>query len=1010
VGRLYDLVIVWVNWDPLGRFQRRYLAALCREHGYLKLIGIRTEGVNPPKLEEVYVSLRMVPPYLPGAAQVAAAPERVMGVGVALQEYRRLVVLGAPGAGKTTLLDYLTLGFAGGLPKEKRQELPQERLLPIFIPLRRCTATEKTLPEALTDPALKLLPPDLLGDCPPGFFRQSLERGRCLVLLDGLDEVASESQYRAVVAKINSLVTTYPQNRYVVTCRNAGWRGWPGSFIALEIQDFRPADVERFVQGWYRAVLSERVWRNFSGTKEGRQAALERARQEAQGEADKLIAILKERERLGWLAANPMMLSLIAFVHYTRRDLPRGRAALYKECVEILLELWDKRDKELHLADAPSLAQKEAVLRQIAYGFQVAVRREAPRTELEATIARMVPGLSRTIGAPEFLRQIEERSGLLVERAIDVLGFSHRVFQEYMTALVFKDDEAKRPELLAHRADPDWREVFLLYSGMLREQSQATDWLQAVWQAEGNPPLLAGRCLAETVQVAPETREKLLAALNTAFRSVHDPALLWETGEVLAEVSGKDVADYFLANLSASEAEVRRTAIRALGQPKQSLPLRVIQSLLTVAQKDVKANVRAAALETLGQLRQRGLDVPQAKEFADVITFLDHAERYTFVSLTGNPYVPGGPLRTDDIFFGRDQLIADIAADLQGMHQDNVIVLYGQRRTGKTSLLYALQRRLPKDRYVPVFYDAEGVDSPLSLFWGLASQIHEACATRGIALPEPTRDDYIAEADAQFEYGFLRQVERALGQCRLLLMIDEFEGLEMAVKIGHLPQTVFPYFRRLMQHQWRLSFIFCGTHQLQELARDYWQIFFNAALARRVTFLDKVATLALIQEPVRGHFTYDELALTRLLDLTGGHPFFTQLLCHSLVALVSKQERGYVTRNEVDEVARQLVRTGHDHLDYIWKESVLAELALLLALTDETKFQQRAEVLWDKVEERLGEQFPDERSVADEARASLERREMVANEGAMIRFTMELIPEWLAAHHTWSSLKERKQL
>ena len=137
LGHLYDLVIAWAGWDPLGRFQRRYLAALRREHGYLKLIGIRTEGVNPPKLEEVYVSLRMVPPHLPGAAQVEAAPERVMGVGVALRECRRLVVLGAPGSGKTTLLDYLTLGFAGGLPKEKRQELPQERLLPIFVPLRR---------------------------------------------------------------------------------------------------------------------------------------------------------------------------------------------------------------------------------------------------------------------------------------------------------------------------------------------------------------------------------------------------------------------------------------------------------------------------------------------------------------------------------------------------------------------------------------------------------------------------------------------------------------------------------------------------------------------------------------------------------------------------------------------------------------------------------------------------------------------------------------------------------
>ncbi|MBM3188948.1 MAG: NACHT domain-containing protein [Chloroflexi bacterium] len=643
LGHLYDLVTAWVGWDLLGRFQRRYLAALCREHGYLKLIGIRTEGVNPPKLEEVYVSLRMVPPHLPGAAQVEAAPERVMGVGVALRECRRLVVLGAPGAGKTTLLDYLTLGFARGLPKEKRQELPQERLLPIFVPLRRGATTEKTLPEALTDPALQLMLPDLIHDCPPGFFHKRLEQGRCLVLLDGLDEVTSEAQYRTVVAKINSLVTTYPQNRYVVTCRKAGWRGGlGGDFTALEIQDFRPADVERFVQGWYRAVLPERVLRNFSGTKEERQAALERARQEAQGEADKLIAILKERERLGWLAANPMMLSLIAFVHYTRRDLPRGRAALYKECVEILLELWDKRDKELRLENAPSLAQKEAVLRQIAYDFQIAGRREAPRDELETVIAGMLPGLGCAIGAPAFLRQIEERSGLLVERAIDVLGFSHLTFQEYLAALVFKDDEPKRPELLAHRADQDWREVFLLYSGLL---PQATDWLRTVWQAEGDPPLLAGRCLAEAVQVAPETREGLLAALNAAFRSVHDPALLWETGEVLAEVSGKDVADYFLAALAAPEVEVRSIAVRALGQPKQSLLPRVASALVAVAQMDAEVRVRVAALEVLGQLSLRAPVSGFAEIIPAVLRDADPAVRAAAAATldTALVEVPAGP-------------------------------------------------------------------------------------------------------------------------------------------------------------------------------------------------------------------------------------------------------------------------------------------------------------------------------------------------------------------------------
>jgi formylglycine-generating enzyme required for sulfatase activity len=645
LGRLYDLLIGAVGWDPFGRFQRRYLAALRREHGYLKLIGVRTEGVNPPKLEEVYVSLRMVPPRISATDQTDSPPERVMGVGVALRGFARLVILGAPGAGKTTLLEYLALGFGDGLPKERRQELPLGRLLPIFVPLRRCAAGDKTLLEALTDPSLKLLPPDLLRDCPSDYFWKRLEKGRCLVLLDGLDEVASEVQYHAAVSKINSLVTAYPRNLYLVTCRKAGWRGGlAGDFTALEIQDFRPADVERFVRGWYQAVLPERELRTFKGTREERQVALKRAYQKASGKADELIGILKERERLGWLAANPMMLCLIAFVHYTRGDLPRGRVALYRQCLEILLELWDKRDKELRLESAPTLAQKEAVLRQIAYDFHVGGRREASRAELEAIIARLIPGLGCSITAPEFLRQIEERSGLLTERAIDVLAFSHLTFQEYLTARVFLGDETMRPELLAHHADPDWREVLLLFSGML---PQATDWLKSLWHAEGAPPLLTGRCMAEAVHAAPEIREAVLAALNATFRSDCAPALLWETGEVLAEVSGRETVEYFLAALTDPGFEVRRVALRALGQPKQSLAPQVIQDILSLAQKDERADVRATALEVLGQLNLR-VPVPGLAEILPPMLCDSHSDVRAAAAAALDTVlveVPAGPFR-----------------------------------------------------------------------------------------------------------------------------------------------------------------------------------------------------------------------------------------------------------------------------------------------------------------------------------------------------------------------------
>jgi len=414
--------------------------------------------------------------------------------------------------------------------------------------------------------------------------------------------------------------------------------------------------------------------------------------------------------------------------------------------------------------------------------------------------------------------------------------------------------------------------------------------------------------------------------------------------------------------------------------------------------------VRATRVSFYFSYHQRDADAVEITESPHVLTFFNHEDRFPFVLVEKNSYVTGNPLTTDDVFFGREQLIADLADNLQGKYQDNPIVLYGQRRTGKTSLLYALKRHLPKEQYIPVFYNAEGVDSPLSLFWGLANQIYDACTEAGITLLQPTREQYASYASTQFENDFLRQVTAALGQRRLLLMIDEFESLEDAVKDNLLPKTIFSFFRKTMQHQRQLSCIFCGTHQLQELTRQYWKIFFNAALPFHITFLDDDATKALIQEPVRGHFTYDELALMRMMKLTGGHPYFTQLLCHSMVSLMNKQQRGYATRNEIDDVTQQLFQRGNDHLDYIWNESGPIERALLLSLSEELQQQRRNEVLWDPVETRLIERSPIERALIDEARSMLEKRELVSTEGFKVSFTMGLIPEWLTAHYTWSNI------
>lgn len=628
-----------------GRFLERYVPAMAEEHRYLKLVGISgKETITRPPLKEVYVSLHV------GSTQrdADAAADRSLTVAQALNEHGNLLILGEPGAGKSTLLDWLILVFCREIPQPALQSVGD--LLPIYLPLRACADDERPLAEMMADAAL--LPLSL--PAPDNFFIDRLKTGRCLVLLDGLDEVIDQTARDRAAEKIKRLVRAYPNNRFVVTCRTAGWEEGllPAEFTRLLIRDFDPTDTRRFVAGWYRAVRTQEVLARVGLSEEGRRRALAEAERRADREAQALIETLENNVGLTELARNPLILSLIALVHSRRRDLPQGRAKLYQECLEILLDVWDREDKELDV-DGLSLNAKEIVLRQIAYDFHHQAVTESDGQRLEQLIAPLLSALDCSLSASEVLRQIEERSGILVERALDRYVFAHRTLQEYLTAKTLAAASDRYGEILQHLHDEPWREVILLYVGLIAD---ATPLVRAILRQPDdescNLLFLAGQCLIEDVRVEEAVRNEVISALERSFRESTDPLNLERLGRTLAAIGGTDVVKLFGAVLNEGAASQQVGAARALGRlgaknvRRDDIGRQLAQALtaaesrlrraaalaladlgsqesailaaLADARQDNVEEVRAAALWTLlelGQAEQLGMAQVLAGEF-----------------------------------------------------------------------------------------------------------------------------------------------------------------------------------------------------------------------------------------------------------------------------------------------------------------------------------------------------------------------------------------------------------
>jgi hypothetical protein len=406
----------------------------------------------------------------------------------------------------------------------------------------------------------------------------------------------------------------------------------------------------------------------------------------------------------------------------------------------------------------------------------------------------------------------------------------------------------------------------------------------------------------------------------------------------------------------------------------------------------------------------RGPD--QVEHFADVVRLLSIEGEFQFIP---NPYVVGTPLDAGSpLFFGREDVIAFVQQNLTARHQNN-LVLIGQRRTGKTSLLKQLTVRLGDD-YLPVYLDGQalGLDPGLpNFFLALATEITFALEDRGFELELPMYEDFVESPAGFFEHKFLARVRERLGDRHLLIMFDEFEELEAAVERGNLEASIFGFLRHLIQHVEGLSVIFCGTHRLEELASDYWSVLFNISLYRHIAFLEKPEAMRLTQKPVAEYgMRYDDLALDKIWQVTAGHPYFMQLLCHSLVNRHNRTERTYVTVADVNAALDEILASGEAHFVYLWAEAapedrlVLAALSRMIPLTGRATLVQVLDYLAERGVEL-------ERQVVSDALHRLTLRDVLKEAGeadptigAGYRWRLGLLGLWVERYKSMSRVIE----
>ena len=420
-------------------------------------------------------------------------------------------------------------------------------------------------------------------------------------------------------------------------------------------------------------------------------------------------------------------------------------------------------------------------------------------------------------------------------------------------------------------------------------------------------------------------------------------------------------------------------------------------------------------------------------------------ELRSYVPIEPNPYIVGNPIRTEDMFFGREDDFRYVRTKLESANQGVVIVFCGERRVGKSSILYQVLNGRLGARFIPVFVDMQEmvVASDSEMFARIsrliAAAISRATVTEMRAPTEqvPAQQAAVAPSvsssvgniagagqirppvfDGRNPYpvfvDYLEEVLSSLGDRTLLILMDEYELMEAKVDSGKLSHELFTFLAGLMDNMERLALIFTGSRRLEERDRKYWRELLRRSLFRKVGFLSQKDTLRLILEPVNGRVIYGRGVADRIYWLTAGQPFYTQVICQNMVDYLNENRRNGVTLADLTAVIDDIVDNPLPQMIYSWDgfsdDEKIAISLLAERLSDPGDYGTGGE-LHDAI--KLND-YPVHLSETT-IRLTLEemfRREILDKDAADgFRFKMDLLRLWVRrAHSIWQVVNEVRTL
>lgn len=384
-----------------------------------------------------------------------------------------MLILGDGGSGKSTLLRRILISII-----EQNENAQQKYPIPVIIEFKKIDLSnpqglENSINGQLKRFCVKHVSDDISID---------LSKGSFVVLIDGLDELQSSELISSALGAIRKFKVSYPKTKVIATSRLLDYFNNSDvltGFYPLQISNLTTSQMAQFVKNWYG--LNSEI-------------------------GNKLMQFIDSPGSLAGLPRTPLTLALVAILYGSgNKEIPANLTELYDKYIELSLGRWDEsRNIKLEF----EWKVKQFILMSLAWEMQNKLTRSVTLDEFNSLINDVSRQRGLSVNTEFFIRELKERTEIMVSSEDEFFEFKHRSFQDYFVGLKLSASANSIDHIVAYFNDIWWSQSIFFACG---QKPESDEYIKAILSR----PVSVDKKLSYAIGLGTLTQAAYLAPVET---------------------------------------------------------------------------------------------------------------------------------------------------------------------------------------------------------------------------------------------------------------------------------------------------------------------------------------------------------------------------------------------------------------------------------------------------------------------------------------------------------------